>query len=71
MFLLDVATASPQDDWIVPTFYPGTQSMALGKSVQVTPGATFRNIEFSVNASSAGRADNNHQLARWRFSKCL
>ena len=46
----------------LPTFYPGTQSMALGKSVQVTPGAMVRNIEFSVNASSAGRADNNSNL---------
>src|SRR4026207_2260636 len=40
----------------LPTFYPGTQSMALGKSVQVTPGATVRNIDFALNSSSAGRS---------------
>jgi hypothetical protein len=41
----------------LPTFYPGTQSMALGQSVQVTPGATVRNIDFALNSSSTGRAN--------------
>ena len=41
----------------LPTFYPGTQSMALGQNVQVTPGATVRNIDFALNSTSTGRAE--------------
>jgi hypothetical protein len=41
----------------LPTYYPGTQSMALGRTVQVTPGVTAANIEFVLGSSSAGRAD--------------
>jgi 5-hydroxyisourate hydrolase-like protein (transthyretin family) len=41
----------------LPTFYPGTQSLALSRSVQVTPGSTVANIEFTLDRNSAGHAD--------------
>jgi hypothetical protein len=41
----------------LPTFYPGTQSLALGRSVQVTPGSVVHNIDFNLSSTSSGRAD--------------
>jgi len=40
-----------------PTYYPGTPSMALGKTVQVTPGNTVGNVDFVLGSSSTGRAE--------------
>src|SRR5262245_54512231 len=41
----------------LPTYYPGTQSMAVGQAVGITPGATVQGIDFTLQATSAGRAD--------------
>jgi hypothetical protein len=41
----------------LPTFYPGTQSLAAGRTVLVSAGATVSEINFVLNANSAGRAD--------------
>jgi Carboxypeptidase regulatory-like domain len=41
----------------LPTYYPGTQSMAVGQAVGITPGATIQGIDFTLQATSAGRAD--------------
>jgi hypothetical protein len=41
----------------LPTYYPGSQSMALGQAVGITPGATIQGIDFVLNSTSAGRAD--------------
>jgi len=41
----------------LPTYYPGSQSMALGQAVGITPGATVQGIDFVLNSTSAGRAD--------------
>src|SRR5262245_23980408 len=41
----------------LPTYYPGSQSMALGQAVPITPGAAIQGIDFVLNATSAGRAD--------------
>ena len=41
----------------LPTYFPGTQSMALGRAVLITPGLSVSGIDFVLNANSAGRAD--------------
>ena len=41
----------------LPTYFPGTQSMALGRAVLITPGLSITGIDFALNASSVGRAD--------------
>jgi hypothetical protein len=38
-----------------PTYYPGTQAMAEGKTVLVTAGATVPGIDFTLKDSSGGR----------------
>ena len=40
-----------------PTYFPGTPSMALGRAVLVTPGLRVTDIDFVLNANSAGRAE--------------
>jgi hypothetical protein len=40
-----------------PTYFPGTQSMALGRAVLITPGLRVADIDFALNANSAGRAE--------------
>ena len=38
------------------TYYPGTQAMNAGLPVQIAPGAKLEKIDFTLNATSAGRA---------------
>src|SRR5262245_58047858 len=35
----------------LPTYYPGTQSMALGQAVAIAPGATIQGIDFALNST--------------------
>src|SRR4030095_2515146 len=41
----------------LPTYYPGTQSMAIGRSIQVGAGLVVSDIDFVLNANSAGRSE--------------
>ena len=41
----------------LPTYYPGTQSMALGQAVTISAGSTIQGIDFTLQQTSAGRAD--------------
>ena len=38
------------------TFYPGTQAMNAGQTIRIAPGAKVEGINFTLNATSAGRS---------------
>ena len=41
----------------LPTYFPGTQSMAVGRTILVSAGLLVSDIDFSLIANSAGRAE--------------
>jgi hypothetical protein len=41
----------------LPTYYPGTQSMAVGQAITISAGATIQGIDFTLQQTSSGRAD--------------
>lgn len=41
----------------LPTYYPGTQSMVLGQVLTIRAGATTEGIDFTLQQTSAGRAE--------------
>jgi hypothetical protein len=41
----------------LPTYYPGTQSMAIGRTILVSAGLLVSNIDFDLIPNSAGRAE--------------
>jgi 5-hydroxyisourate hydrolase-like protein (transthyretin family) len=43
----------------LPTYYPGTQSMVAGRSILVSAGLTVPDIDFALNANSAGRSESS------------